>query len=353
MAQPPVSQSPFHKIIKAAGAVRTKNGIAALNLVLVFSGICFRHFSRSREGQIDFNGLDVYCLASVCCLRRSVYKTRPRDRRRASQLNKRLLIGIACLGLAIVACSPSGPTASEMATAEAKIASLQQSVATTQGQLSESQRNAQALQSKLDDTAKQMVTAQQQLTQTAQTVKGLQETISDTAKQLDTAKAQLATLQTKLDDTAKQLVTAQQQLAQSAQTVKSLQGTINDTAKQLDASKAQLATAQADLTVLKTPPLTPSDPVVTKGSFGAKQRISVPIELQAFEQVQGELFAGGYDLTFYIQDPSGALVRDFGTVVQTNFQFTAQIPGRYTLFFANPDARCCIAYTLRYTVYHK
>ncbi|MBI2166162.1 MAG: hypothetical protein HYU29_07155 [Chloroflexi bacterium] len=36
MAQSPVSPSPFHKVIKALVATKTKNGLAALNLGLVF-----------------------------------------------------------------------------------------------------------------------------------------------------------------------------------------------------------------------------------------------------------------------------------------------------------------------------
>jgi small-conductance mechanosensitive channel len=41
VSQPPVSPSAFHKIIEAAATVTTKNGLAALNLVLVFLAFLF------------------------------------------------------------------------------------------------------------------------------------------------------------------------------------------------------------------------------------------------------------------------------------------------------------------------
>ncbi len=41
MTQPPVSQSPFDKVIKAAASVKTRGGFAALNLVLVFLAFLF------------------------------------------------------------------------------------------------------------------------------------------------------------------------------------------------------------------------------------------------------------------------------------------------------------------------
>ena len=41
MVESPVGQSPFDKVIKAASGVKTKRGLVALNLVLLFLGFVF------------------------------------------------------------------------------------------------------------------------------------------------------------------------------------------------------------------------------------------------------------------------------------------------------------------------
>ncbi|MBI2171498.1 MAG: hypothetical protein HYU30_05695 [Chloroflexi bacterium] len=199
---------------------------------------------------------------------------------------------------------------------------------------------------------------QKYLEATKAQVASLQLQVANLEGQLTASQSGAQALQTRLEKAVQDLALTQQQLVQSGMEVTALQGQISAANKRTEAVTTQLTMVKAELEALQAPPLTTGDPVVTKGSLSALQRISVPIELKAFEQVQGELFAASWDLTFYIQDPTGAMVRNFGKVVQTNFQFTAQAPGRYTLFIADPYGRVdigdgAIAYTLRYVILRK
>lgn len=184
---------------------------------------------------------------------------------------------------------------------------------------------------------------------------------------LDTAKAQLAdsqqrivalegqtaaleqtvsTLKGQLADAKQKLQVAQDQLAQAAKNASTLQGQLNDATKQVDA-------LNKEITALKNPPLTAGQPVISKGTLAPFSLVSIPIELQPYEQVQGEFIADVWDMTYYILDPTGKIVQDFGKVLQTNFRFTTETNGRFTLVIRNHYSNATITYTVRYTIYHK
>lgn len=181
-----------------------------------------------------------------------------------------------------------------------------------------------------------------------------------TQAEMDVANFRIAALQQQLTDTLTQLQIAVRQQSEGETRLKSLQLQLDGDVKQLDEDKKTIANLQqrvtsaaTEIAALKAPPLVANTPVISKGSLGAFQRTTVSIDLQAFEQAQGDMLAGSFDLSFYVQDPAGVMVRDFGKVPQTNFQIIAQIPGRYTVFIGNPYSNASIDYTLRYTVYHK
>jgi hypothetical protein len=67
---------------------------------------------------------------------------------------------------------------------------------------------------------------------------------------------------------------------------------------------------------------------------------SVPIQLNQYEWVEGEIIwqtpnTPNTPVAAYIQEPSGGIVKDFGSSKQANFQFMAQNTGRYTIVFQN------------------
>jgi len=74
---------------------------------------------------------------------------------------------------------------------------------------------------------------------------------------------------------------------------------------------------------------------------------NVPIELNQFEWVQGELWDPYFSVV--LQDPNGKIVKNLGA----NFTFNAEIPGRYTIVLRNTNTISAAAYKLSYTIYHR
>lgn len=169
-----------------------------------------------------------------------------------------------------------------------------------------------------------------------------------TALQAQLAQAQqnVANLQTKLDQSQRNEAALRARLTESEQNVWGL-------AAQLSEAKKTIAALRAELDELKSPPLTASAPVGVDGDLPGDRVVSIPIELNRFEKVQGEIIATGISpIVAYIQDPAGGVVQDFGQIWQSNFMFTAQTGGRYTVVIRNPVG-VLRHYRLVYTIYRR
>lgn len=78
---------------------------------------------------------------------------------------------------------------------------------------------------------------------------------------------------------------------------------------------------------------------------------SIPIQLNRYEWVQGEIIVGTKPpVSAYIQDPTGKVLKDFGSPGQANFIFMAETTGRYTITFKN-TSMFWSGYNLSYTIY--
>jgi hypothetical protein len=76
------------------------------------------------------------------------------------------------------------------------------------------------------------------------------------------------------------------------------------------------------------------------------------IELNQYAYVEGSI--SGYLTHVWIQDPTGATIKDLGSVSQTNFLITAQVPGRYSIILQNTDQMTLkYDYTIKYRIYRK
>lgn len=163
----------------------------------------------------------------------------------------------------------------------------------------------------------------------------------------------VAELSSRLDSSSQALTEStknneflQTQLAASQQVVEGLTNEVSQ-------AQLEIESLQAEINVLKSPPLIPGQPLEISGGIYVNGLISFPIEMKQFEQVQGEIIAGGPSgLAFSIKDPAGATVKDLGKVVQSNFMFTAQISGKY-LFVIEEVNGANSSYRLRYTLYQR
>lgn len=78
---------------------------------------------------------------------------------------------------------------------------------------------------------------------------------------------------------------------------------------------------------------------------------SIPIQLNQYEWVQGEIIVGtNPPVSAYIQDPTGKVLKDFGSPGQANFTFMAETTGPYTITFKNTNMFWSV-YNLSYTIY--
>jgi len=96
--------------------------------------------------------------------------------------------------------------------------------------------------------------------------------------------------------------------------------------------------------------LTPTDWIAENGSVYRGGTNTFAIELGQYDYVEGSI--GGYLTHAYIQDPTGATIKDLGAVSQTNFLITAQVPGRYSIIVQNTDQGALkYDYTIKYRFY--
>ncbi len=98
--------------------------------------------------------------------------------------------------------------------------------------------------------------------------------------------------------------------------------------------------------------------VVYRDSLGRTPTIvSIKIQLNQFEWVQGEIIfqtpnTANTPVRAYIQDPAGNIVKDFGSIKQTNFNFMAAAAGQYTVVLQN-ESIWYASYNLTYSVWGK
>jgi hypothetical protein len=144
-----------------------------------------------------------------------------------------------------------------------------------------------------------------------------------------------------LKESKEALATSQAQLATSQQDISEL-------SSQLTQARQEIEALQAQINELK--PLTPSEPVVYSGELSGAETVSIPIELKAFERVEGSISGGLGGLAVYIQDPAGGTAEDFGRVFLYDFTFTAPESGTYTMIITGSAGVTC-SYTVNFTVY--
>ncbi len=81
------------------------------------------------------------------------------------------------------------------------------------------------------------------------------------------------------------------------------------------------------------------------------QIVSIPIQLNAGQWVQGEIIANTYDIGAQIQDPNGNVTKELGRIKQATFSFQAQTSGTYNFVIYENYGTLHNFYTLTYTIY--
>jgi hypothetical protein len=148
-------------------------------------------------------------------------------------------------------------------------------------------------------------------------------------------------LSSQLDNSSQALTESQTQLAASQKDVEGLR-------TQLTAAQQEIKELVAKLYALS--PLTASEPFVYSGNISGGGTLSFPISMKQFEKVEGKVSGGLQGLVVYIQDPEGGMVIDLGLVSRSNFTFTAQTSGIFTIVIKEPSGDPS-RYTLQYVIY--
>lgn len=95
-----------------------------------------------------------------------------------------------------------------------------------------------------------------------------------------------------------------------------------------------------------------AQPVNSSGPVSTANTVSIAVELQQNDWMQGELsmatFPGDAHIT--IKDPNGVSLKDYGPGPNT-FSIFASIPGKYNIVFSNPNWMYNSGYNLTYTIY--
>jgi hypothetical protein len=81
------------------------------------------------------------------------------------------------------------------------------------------------------------------------------------------------------------------------------------------------------------------------------QVVSIPIQLEAGQWMQGEISATQNDIAAHIQDPNGQVVKELGRLRQTTFSFQAQSNGTFVFVIYKSYDILYNYYTLTYTIY--
>ena len=77
--------------------------------------------------------------------------------------------------------------------------------------------------------------------------------------------------------------------------------------------------------------LTPGD-WITDNETIAGGTITTSIELNQYDYVEGSILTGGVAVA--IEDPTGNVIKNLGTLGQANYLISVQVPGRYTFVFS-------------------
>lgn len=81
------------------------------------------------------------------------------------------------------------------------------------------------------------------------------------------------------------------------------------------------------------------------------QVVSIPVQLNAGQWVQGEIIANTYDIGAQIQDPYGNITKELGRIRQATFSLQAQTSGTYNFVIYENYGIGHNFYTLTYTIY--
>jgi len=149
-------------------------------------------------------------------------------------------------------------------------------------------------------------------------------------------------LSSQLTESKEALTASQEQLAIS-------QKDITELSSQLTQAQQEIEALQAQVNELK--PLTPGEPIVYSGELSGGETISIPMELNQSERVEGTITAGLGGLAVYIYNPTGGIAENFGQVFRYNFIFTATESGTYTMIITG-SAGIKTSYTVNFTIYH-
>jgi hypothetical protein len=84
---------------------------------------------------------------------------------------------------------------------------------------------------------------------------------------------------------------------------------------------------------------------------GQTNWVTIHIQLQAGEWLQGQIKGLDYPVTAYIMDVSGTVVRDLGLISLINFTFQAQVSGTYDVIISNSTILHCNRMEFFYTIF--
>jgi len=150
-------------------------------------------------------------------------------------------------------------------------------------------------------------------------------------------------LSSQLNESRQALTESQTQLVASQQAVEGLR-------TQLTEAQQEIEELQIQIDGLK-PALTASKQFVYSGEILGGEEVSIPIGLKKSEEVEGKITGGGLSgLEVYIKDPGGSIVKDLGRTIRSNFTFTAQTSGIFTVVIKELGG-LPTQYNLQYIVY--
>jgi hypothetical protein len=149
-------------------------------------------------------------------------------------------------------------------------------------------------------------------------------------------------LSSALDNSSQALIESQAQLAASQKDAEGLRAQLTEAQQEINRLQEQLIGLGLTLTA--------SEPFVYSGEISAFDTLSIQISLKQFEKVEGKISGGIQGLIVYIQDPGGETIEDLGRISLSNFAFTAQTSGIFTVVIKEPSGYPS-KYNLQYIIY--
>jgi hypothetical protein len=149
-------------------------------------------------------------------------------------------------------------------------------------------------------------------------------------------------LSSALDNSSQALVDSQAQLAASQKDAEGLRTQLTEAQQEISRLQEQLIGLGLTLTA--------SQPYVYSGEISAFDTLPIQINLKQFEKVEGKISGGIQGLIVYIQDPGGETIEDLGRISLSNFAFTAQTSGIFTIVIKEPSGYPS-KYNLQYIIY--